>query len=158
MDPNDAYNVLTGHPLIVTVGEHHLADDPELWREVWEKYGGELLAEEIRLYPGRRPRAWHVFDCAEEPADDESEVEFLYRIGELSAGELEAIRLKALELVTHNGCGRRPEKPSSNFIAPRALERFAARIGLLTADERAVLRLDERGRYQYADRHPRWET
>src|SRR5262249_28717061 len=74
-----------------------------------------------------------------------TEPEYLDRIGELSAGEIEAIRRKALGTVQHNSCGRRPDKHWTNFIRPDDLCRFAARRGLLTPDERAVLWLDERG-------------
>jgi hypothetical protein len=157
MDPIQADHIARGESLIKVCGEPALKDQPELWRRLWGKYGAGLLAEEICLYPGRRPRAWYEFDCPDRPADGESEVEFLHRRGELEAGELEAIRRKAVELVTFDR-GRAPERPRDNFIPPRDLDRFAARIGLLTPEERAVLRLDEKGVYECDDRIPRWEA
>src|SRR5690242_20457876 len=79
-----------------------LRETPDRWRELWEFYGAELLAEHIGRSPGSRPEAWYRFDCGAEPAEDESEVEFLDRTGQLSAEELEAVRKEALGLVEYD--------------------------------------------------------
>src|SRR5262245_46405063 len=77
-----------------------LRDTPDRWGELWEFYGEVLLAEHIERYPGSRPEAWYRFDCPRdrELGEGEAEVEYLDRIGELSAGEIEAIRREALGL------------------------------------------------------------
>jgi hypothetical protein len=153
LDDFERLHIASGRKLIKAWDDApDLRDDPERWEALWAFYGADLLAAHIGRRPGSRPAAWYRFDFDRnaEPASGESEVEFLHRVGELEAGELEAIRIKALELVSYNGCGRRPERPIDNFIPGSDLHQFAARHGLLTAEERAVLRLDSSGRYQYA--------
>ena len=159
MNANDAYNVQTGRPMIM-VEARPLEDDPALWEEVWAHWRAELLPSWIDGHPGSRPPAWHRFDAAAFPgrAEGEAEVDFLDRIGELSAEEIEAIARKARGLAEFNSCGRLPEKPSTNFIPPGPLESFAARVGLLTAAERSALLLDERGVYLYRGKTPKFEA
>lgn len=147
MDAWDVCHAQYGAPLI-RADQPHLEDDPDLWSQVWSGAGEMLLADWIGRNPGTRPPAWHRFDCDEEPAEGEGEADFLDRIGELSAEELEGIHRKVLGLVEYDR-GRRPEVASDNFIPAAEIHRFAARKGLLTETERAVLGLDGRGEPAY---------
>ncbi len=141
-------HVATGEPFLRGFGEAPLRENPHLWKQLWEKFRDLILAEHLRRSPGSRPEAWYQFDRdpGDVQAEGEPEVEFLHRIGELPPGEIEAIRRCALELVRYNSCGRRPDKPSTNFVPPDSRARFAARVGLITAAERATLYIDDQGR------------
>jgi hypothetical protein len=143
-------HIARGRALLRVDGIPDLEDDPAEWGRRWRYYRDDLLPEEIVLRPGSRPPAWWEFDCDEDPADGESEVEFLHRRGELSPDELEAIREKVVELVEYNR-GRSPvPTPAgyyrSGWIPPGELHRFAAAHRLIDPASAAALGLDAEGR------------
>jgi hypothetical protein len=126
-------------------GAPDLADDVELWRQVWASTRSELMADWIARHPGSRCAAWWRFDAKHVARlEGESEVECLHRNHLLDRGELEAIRRKAVSLARYNA-GRRPDRREDNYIKADELCEFAARIGLLGNEERAILGLDHRG-------------
>jgi hypothetical protein len=145
IEDEDRHHIATGHAMIRLGDQPDLADEPLLWAEIWSSARGELLPDWIRQHPGSRPEAFWKFDAIHiARLEGESEPACLHRHHLLSAEELEGIRRKARELVAHDR-GRDPGEPGSNFIPPGDIHEFAARAGLLSAEERGVLRLDGRG-------------
>jgi hypothetical protein len=144
MNADDVIHVLMGRPMLDT-GRPHLEDDPALWEEVWSNLRDGMVAHWISRSPGTRPPAWWRFSSPCVPRrEGESEPEYLYRMGEIGADELETIRIRAVRLVEYNR-GRRRERPGDNFIPAGSLHRFAARRGLISAEEAAILGLDANG-------------
>ena len=143
----EIYHIGAGRNLIRTDGEPDLEDNPTLWRALWERHRGVVMAEHIRIRPGTRPCAWWMFDADGLPDrdDDEPEAEFLHRHDLLDPDELEAIRRKALSLVEYDRA-RSPVKTAAGFykdhyIPPDDLHRFAAAHGLISEAEAAILGL-----------------
>jgi hypothetical protein len=127
-------HILMGRSLLLTGAESHLEDNAALWSELWAQARGELLPQWIREFPGTRPPAWWLFDDHEDDRhEDESETEYLSRLGEIGADELNAIRVKAVKLAAYNR-GR-----ETNRCEAGPVERFAANSGLLTAGDAAEL-------------------
>src|SRR5262245_48723681 len=86
-------HILTGRAAI-RVGGPDLQDDARLWSEIWAKHRARLLPRWISEHPGTRPPAFYAFDdLTDDQHDDESEAEYLSRIGELQASEVEALRI-----------------------------------------------------------------
>ncbi len=93
-----------------------LADDPELWAQVWERCRSEVLPQWVERNPGRRPEAFHEFETGDLPEQEEgeTEIEWLFRCGLLEPDEFEAIRQKAKTLAEHNR-SRRPDRDSGQL-------------------------------------------
>jgi hypothetical protein len=130
-------------------GEPDLEGNVPLWRALWERHRDGLLSEWIARHPGSRPPAWWAFDAPGPQPDGESEVQYLHRLGSIDVDELKAIRARAIELVRYDR-GRNPIRTPGgyhpdNYIPATDLHIFAAKEGLLTAEERSILWLDARG-------------
>ena len=83
-------HILTGRAMI-RVGATDLQDDPALWSAVWADCRDQLLPEFIASLPGNRPRVWWEFDAPEARDEDETEPEYLSRLGLLSEEEAAAL-------------------------------------------------------------------
>jgi hypothetical protein len=69
-----------------------------LWRELWNAHKNTVLVWWIERDPGTRPKGWHRFGRGRLPAwdpDSESQVEYLFRHGQLSEDELAVIVQRA---------------------------------------------------------------
>jgi hypothetical protein len=155
LDGFAAYHMGEGRNAVPLVGEPDLRDNPDLWRALWARHRDELIAEHARASPGSRPAAFWRFDSGGLPgriegeSGAESDVEYLHRLGLLPPSELDAIRKRAVKLVAYNS-GRSPERTSAgyfrdNFIPASDLHRFAARHGLITPQQAAILGLNAKG-------------
>jgi hypothetical protein len=132
----DRRHVCEGRSLIRD-GSSDLEDTPGVWRRLWRESRAALLAEWIEENPGTRPEAFYRFDCGRFPdqTDDESQPEYLERLGLIGESEREAIRQKALELIAHNR-NRSPYEPRTNFIPDAyGYVAYAIRFNLLQPDE-----------------------
>jgi hypothetical protein len=114
--------------------------DLALWGQAWRLARSEIMAEWIRLNPGRRPKAWHVFDGPQFPPQraGESEVGWLHRIGELDLFELAAIQEAARKLAEYNA-GRHPADVTTNFIPADAGAELLRELGRLPAEVVTIL-------------------
>jgi hypothetical protein len=140
-DDCDREHACTGYSLVRTGQEADLADDPRLWRSVWVASRDELLEWWVARDPGSRPEAWWRFDSrGVARLAGEAEVDCLSRHLLIGDNELRAIAARASQLAAYNR-GRDPARRDSNYLEPGALERFAARVGLLDAEEMEVLHL-----------------
>lgn len=145
LDSFEASHVCGGRNLIRANDEPDLRDNRPLWEALWTRHREELIAGWIRTNPGSRPPAFWEFDSAALPGDEEGEADYLDRLGLIGPEELEAIREKSAALAAYNR-GRSPKKTAGgfyadNYIPPSELHRFAARRGLLTADQAMILGL-----------------
>jgi hypothetical protein len=85
-------HILMGRSVLVTGGEAALADNRALWSELWAQARGVLLRQWVQERPGTRPPAWWAFDDVNDDRhEDETEVEYLSRTGEIGPEEREAI-------------------------------------------------------------------
>jgi hypothetical protein len=60
-------------------------------RALWEQHRDRIVAEHVAENPGTRPTRWWEFDAPEPWDDDESEEEYLERLGLLPSGEQERL-------------------------------------------------------------------
>jgi hypothetical protein len=128
----EAYHLCSGKNLVQCGDDPPLRENPEVWRQLWDRHRDTLLNWWIREHPGSRPEAHWLFDHDMEPPEDERE--YLAAHGLLTQDDIDGIRRKALELIRHNAV-RDPSKPSTNFIPDRdGLLAFAQRHGLLTPE------------------------
>jgi hypothetical protein len=130
VDNFEKAHILTGRRLIrLAPNQPSLEDDPEAWREVWRELRDELLDE----FVGSRPRAWYEHDCPRNARQrsDETEVQFLHRIGAIDYHELERIREVVLERTEHN----REHNPGEWIADDDGLTAFAIEHELLDEAE-----------------------
>ncbi len=126
-------------PIRVSEPAADLEDNAPLWEALWSEHRELLLAEWIGKNPGTRPQAWWLFDdTTDDRHDDESEVEYLARIGELQPDEIEAIRSAAEKLASYNR-SRHPNEVRSNFVAPSEPVQWAINAGLVSEEVRSIL-------------------
>jgi hypothetical protein len=138
IDAFEASHFCSGRSLIRGLSEPDLADNPELWAQIWERFRAELLPDWIARHPGDRPAAWWEFDNCEEILEDETVPEFLNRLGLIEPEELDAIREKAQDLAAFNR-GRKGGGPNSHYNPPDDIHLFAINHGLLTPEEVDIL-------------------
>lgn len=132
MDDGELFELTWGKPPLP--GGASLADQEEVWREVWRIGRCEALEHWISRHPATRPPVWHKFDAPTLPKRKarESEPAWLYRIKAMSAAELKALHEQVARLARFNE-GRHPADPGTNFIHPgpgaellRSLKRLSA--------------------------------
>jgi hypothetical protein len=137
---DDLLHVCDGRAFLRMPDTADLADNVELWREVWEANSEEALAFWLKNHPGERPRAFYEFASDEFPdqEEDECETAYLSRIGELKPGEIEALIQQAKSLAVYNA-GRDPNKSGSNFCWPDDPTEWVCRAGLVDDETAQVL-------------------
>jgi hypothetical protein len=97
----EAMHVATGRRLLKVLDDPDLSSNVPLWRALWSKYRDEILPAFVRENPGRRPEAWHEFEAPEPWPEDESEVDYLWRVGVIEPAELDGIHRMVLSLLPH---------------------------------------------------------
>src|SRR3954447_6194993 len=132
MDRWSALEICYGMSPLALHGDPALADDPELWRDVWDECRDEALAEWIRAAPCSRPTAFYMFEAPGRPRREpgESKPAWLWRVGEISREELETARRHTAETAARNAL-LSPRDP----IAPTEVDELVRDRGLLTEAE-----------------------
>lgn len=112
----DLLHVGTGRNPLRVNGDANLCDAPEAWAVAWERHREAVLTYWAATYPGTRPEAFYEFtEGLPDQHDDEEELEYLSRIGQIDKAEEATILSKARELIDHNR-GRSPDNPRDRFI------------------------------------------
>jgi hypothetical protein len=140
MESFDASHICGGRSLISSDDIPDLCANEPLWQALWSQHREDLLAGWIKSYPGTRPAAWWEFDYGNFPeqSEEETDVEYLHRVGLIDAAEMQAIAAQAKELAHYNSV-RHPQDRRSNWIQPEDIELFAVSHGLLTDEEIEIL-------------------